>query len=41
MIPFIVGLLAGGLVSIMNAIFVMTGKTYINPFIKSGETITK
>jgi len=37
-IPIIGGLLIGGLISIMNAIFVMNGKPYINPFIKSGET---
>lgn len=35
--PFIGVLLAGGLVSIMNAIFVMSGKAYINPFIKSED----
>ena len=33
--PFIGGLLVGGLVSIVNAINVMNGKAYINPFIKS------
>lgn len=36
-IPFIGGLLAGGLVSVMNAVFVMFGRPYINPFIKSLE----
>jgi len=40
-IPLIGGLLVGGLVSIMNAIFVMNGKPYINPFIKSEETNKK
>lgn len=35
--PFIVGLLVGGFISIINAISVMNGKTYINPFIKSEE----
>lgn len=40
-IPFIGGLLAGGLVSVMNAVFVMIGRPYINPFIKSGETNKK
>jgi transcriptional regulator with XRE-family HTH domain len=37
-IPVIGGLLIGGLISIMNAISVMNGKPYINPFTKSGET---
>ena len=37
-IPLIGGLLVGGLISILNAIFVLNGKPYINPFIKSGET---
>ncbi len=37
-IPLISGLLAGGLISVMNTIFVITGKPYINPFIKSAET---
>jgi len=37
LIPLIGGLLIGGLISIMNTIFVMTGKPYINPFIKSEE----
>ena len=36
-IPLIGSLLVGGLISIMNTIFVMTGKPYINPFIKSGK----
>ena len=36
-IPLIGGLLVGSLIAIMNTIFVMTGKPYINPFIKSGE----
>lgn len=36
-IPFFGGLLVGALVSMMNAINVMKGKTYINPFFKSGE----
>jgi len=35
--PFIGGLLAGGLVAIMNAIKVMNGRPYINPFFKSGD----
>jgi len=35
--PFIGGLLVGGLVSIFNAINVMNGKPYINPFIKREE----
>ncbi len=35
--PFIGGLLVGGLVSIINAINVMNGKPYINPFIKNQE----
>ena len=39
--PFIGGLFAGGLVSIFNAINVMNGKPFINPFIKSGEIISK
>ncbi len=34
-IPFIGGLLVGALVSITNAINVMSGKPYINPFFKS------
>jgi len=33
-IPLIGGLLLGGLVSVMNTIFVMNGKPFINPFIK-------
>lgn len=33
--PFIAGLLVGGLVSIINAISVMNGKAYVNPFFKS------
>ena len=36
-IPLIGGLLVGCLISIMNTIFVMIGKQYINPFIKNGE----
>jgi len=40
-IPVIGGLLVGGLISIMNAIFVMNGKPFINPFIKSEETNRK
>ena len=40
-IPFVGGLLVGGLISIMNAINVMHGKSYINPFIKSEETNSK
>ncbi|MCT4637700.1 MAG: helix-turn-helix domain-containing protein [Bacteroidales bacterium] len=36
-IPFVGGLLAGGLVSVINAISVMNGKPYINPFIKNTE----
>jgi len=39
--PIIGGLLVGGLISIMNSIFVMNGKPYINPFIKSEETNRK
>ncbi len=35
--PFIGGLLVGCFVSIINAINVMNGKPYINPFIKSGD----
>jgi len=35
--PFIVGLLVGGLVSIKNALNVMNGKAYINPFYKREE----
>lgn len=34
-IPLIGGLLMGALVSIMNAIFAINGKHYINPFIKN------
>lgn len=41
LIPLIVGLLVGVLISIMNTIFVMTGKPYINPFIKSEESNKK
>ena len=37
-IPLIGGLLVGGLVSVMNAVFVMIDRPYINPFIKSGDT---
>lgn len=37
-IPFIGGLLVSCLISIMNTLFVMNGKPYINPFIKSGDT---
>jgi transcriptional regulator with XRE-family HTH domain len=40
-IPLMGGLLVGGLVSVMNAIFVMIGRPYINPFIKSGVTNRK
>ena len=40
-VPLMGGILAGSLVSVMNAIFVMNGKPYINPFIKSGETKRK
>jgi len=36
-IPLIGGLLFGGLISIMNSIFVMAGKSFLNPFIKRGE----
>lgn len=36
-VPFVGGLLVGGLISIMNTISVMHGNSYINPFIKSGE----
>lgn len=34
-LPFLIGLLIGALVSIMNTIFVLLGKPFINPFIKS------
>lgn len=34
-IPLIGGLMVGALVSIMNAIFAINGKPYINPFIKN------
>lgn len=37
-IPIIGGLLVGALVSIMNAVFVMAGKAYINPFMKSVDS---
>lgn len=40
-IPLIGGLLVGGIIAIMNAIFVMYGKPYINPFIKSEGTTIK
>ncbi len=40
-IPLIGGLLVGSLISIMNTIFVMNGKPFINPFIKSEETNKK
>jgi transcriptional regulator with XRE-family HTH domain len=40
-IPVIGGLLVGGLISIMNVIFVMNGKPFVNPFIKSEETNRK
>jgi transcriptional regulator with XRE-family HTH domain len=36
-IPLIGGLLVGGLVSVINAIFVIIDRPYINPFIKSGD----
>ncbi len=36
--PLIGGLLAGGLLSIVNAINVMNCKNFINPFIKAEET---
>lgn len=36
-IPLIGGLLVGVLISIMNSIFVMAGKPFLNPFIKRGE----
>ncbi|MGD9992762.1 MAG: helix-turn-helix domain-containing protein [Salinivirgaceae bacterium] len=36
-IPFLGGLLIGGLVSVMNAVFVFMDKPYINPFIKREE----
>ena len=36
-IPLIGGLLAGGLVSVINAINVINGRPYINPFVKSGD----
>lgn len=35
--PLIGGLLAGCLIAIMNSIFVMIGKPYLNPFVKKGE----
>lgn len=35
LIPFIVGLLVGGLISIVNTINVMNGKAFINPFFKN------
>lgn len=35
--PFIGGLLVGALFSIFNALNIMNGKSFINPFIKSGE----
>ena len=41
LVPFIGGLLAGGLVSIFNAISVMNGKPFINPFIKNEEKLDK
>jgi len=37
-IPLIGGLLVGVIISVMNTIFVLTGKPYINPFINSSET---
>lgn len=40
-IPLIIGLLIGGLVSIMNAIFVILGRPFINPYIESGENKMK
>lgn len=40
-IPLIGGLLVGGLISVMNAIFVMNGKPYLNPFVKSQEANIK
>lgn len=36
-IPLIGGLLVGGLVSVMNAVFVMIDRPYINPFIKNNK----
>ncbi len=39
--PFVGALLAGGLVAIINAINVMNGKGFINPFIKSRESSIK
>jgi hypothetical protein len=39
--PFIGGLFVGALVSIFNAINVMNGKPYINPFFKSDEKFVK
>ncbi len=36
-IPLIGGILIGALVSVMNTIFALIGKPYINPFIKSIE----
>jgi len=39
--PFIGGLLAGGLVAIFNAISVINGKPFINPFFKSGDKFDK
>lgn len=37
-LPFIIGLLIGALVAIMNAIFVTSGKPFINPFIANRKT---
>lgn len=39
--PFMIGLLIGALVSIFNAINVMNGKAFINPFVKSEEKSLK
>ncbi|MBN1986318.1 MAG: helix-turn-helix domain-containing protein [Prolixibacteraceae bacterium] len=40
-IPLIIGLLIGCFVSIMNAIFVTLGKSFINPFIENGTNNRK
>ena len=38
-IPFIGGLLVGGLISILNTISVMHGSSYINPFFNSEKNV--
>ena len=37
-VPLVGGILVGGLISVINAIFVMNGKPFINPFIRNEET---